>query len=434
MCGKGCSGDRLNSKCQTISGFPMPFFVLVTSVLAVLYFVRISRRFDAESVLVLPGGPGTKEEFVVNNRKVTKAGSGLAVVAVALSLTACGTTQTKSAVSAKKIAAPTTVAQLAKFTNRTGTGKLKNSNLVVAWAETSEASPWRVAEVQSFQAAAKALGVHLIWNQAHSSATTELSNVQDLLAQHPDVLIVDPEDTAPLTPVVTMADSAHVPLIVIDREISKKPGQGEYQLFIGAHQFPIGYDSAEAWIHYLKEEQHTSQPKAHLAIIEGGVGQSPTVGRNNGALAAIKPYPGIKVVAIESGDWDLQPARTAMESFIQRFPPGYLQGVFAASDEMLMGAEEAMHAAHRTIPSHFFFSGDGQLQGLQAVVQGISAADTQNPPFYGLPSLEAAIAISQGANFHGESLYIPNYSYNCMTGKACSITKKAIAAMHGHDF
>lgn len=366
----------------------------------------------------------------MKNGSWTKAGAALGGLALTLSLAACGSSpSTTQATSTKSIAAPTSVAQLTKFTNKTSSGSLKNPNLTIAWAQTDLNSPWRVAELNNFKTWAAKLGVKLIWNQANESISTELSNVQDLLAQHPDVLIVDPEDTAGLTPVVKMADNAHIPLIVVDREINAKPGQGEYQLFIGAHQVPIGYQSAQAWISWLKKEQHTNQPKARLAIIEGGLGQSPTIGRNKGVLEAIKPYPRIKVVATESGDWTLQGGRSVMESYIQRFPAGYLQGVFAASDEMMMGAEEAMQSAHRPIPQHWFFTGDGQLQGLQAVVQGISAADTQNPPFYGQPALEAAIAITQGVNFQGETLWIPNETYTCLTAQACAVTKAAIAQM-----
>lgn len=360
-----------------------------------------------------------------------KVGVGVMLAGLTVGAVGCGKTSTTAqGARHKALPTPTSVNQLTKFTNLTSSGSVKNSNLKIAWAQTDLNSPWRVAELDNFKAWAKKLGVKLIWNQANQSVSTELSNVQDLLAQHPSVLIVDPEDTAGLTPVVRMADSAHVPLIVIDREISVSPGQGEYQLFIGAHQKPIGYHSAEAWIHYLKETQHTNQPKAHLAVIEGGLGQTPTIGRNDGMLEAIKPYPGIKVVAMESGDWTLQGGRTVMESYIQRFPPGSLQGVFAASDEMMMGAEEAMQAAHRPIPQHWFFTGDGQLQGLQAVAQGISAADTQNPPFYGQPALEAAIAISQGVNFKGETIWIPNKTYTCITSSACAATKAAIAQMN----
>jgi ABC-type sugar transport system substrate-binding protein len=326
---------------------------------------------------------------------------------------------------------PKTVADLSKFTNLDSSGKPIKPNFTVAFSENDLNSPWRVAEMSNFKTYAQKLGVKLIWNQANESVSTQLSNVQDLIAKKPDVLIVDPEATAPLTPVINMASSAHIPLIVIDRALSKKPGEGTYQLFIGADQRIIGYQSAQWFVKKLMKAQNTNNPKGNVAIIEGGVGQDPTTERNQGVEDALKPYPGIKIVATESGDWTLQGGRQVMQGYIQKYPKGTLQGVFAASDEMMLGALEALQAANRTDLNGWFFTGDGQLEGLEQVVNGVDIADTQNPPFYGQPALEAAIAISQGVNFNGSTLNIPNKTFTNMTPDELQKTKAYIAQAQG---
>jgi ABC-type sugar transport system substrate-binding protein len=226
---------------------------------------------------------------------------------------------------------------------------------------------------------------------------------------------------------VTLANSAHVPLIVIDRALSVAPGQGTYQLFIGAQQYPIGNLPAQAWIKKLKATEKTDSPKANVVLLDGGVGQEPAIERHKGVADAIKPYPNIHLVAAESGDWTLDGGRKVMEAYIQRYPAGSLQGVYAASDEMMLGALEALQAAHRTDLNGWFFSGDGQLQGLQEVVAGVNVADTQNPPFYGQPSLAAAIAISQGVQFHAQTLNLENKTFTCLTPTDCQTTKAYIA-------
>ncbi len=327
--------------------------------------------------------------------------------------------------------APKTIADLAKFTNLDSSGKPIKANFTVAFSENDLNSPWRVAEMDNFKTWAKKLGVNLIWNQANESVATQLSNVQDLLARKPDVLIVDPEATKPITPVINMAASAHIPLIVVDRALDKAPGGGTYQLFIGADQFKIGYQSAQWWVKKLMKAQNTNNPKGNVAIIEGGVGQDPTIERNNGVLAALKPYPNLKVVATQSGDWTLQGGRQVMEGYIQKYPAGSVQGVFCASDEMMLGALEALQAANRTDLNGWFFSGDGQLEGLQQVISGVDVADTQNPPFYGQAALEAAIAISQGVNFNGATINLDNLTFTNMTPEELQKTKDYVSKVQG---
>lgn len=319
------------------------------------------------------------------------------------------------------------VQELSQFTNCDSHGQPIDKHLTIAFAETDLNSPWRISELHNFKFWAKKLCVpHFVWNQANESVTRELSNVSDLLSQHPNVLILDPEATKPLTPAVGMAAKAGIPLVVADRTVDATPGTKTYKTFIGANQFKIGYQSAEWWIKKLKRAQHTDHPKADLAIIMGGVGQQPAIARDKGVEAAIRPYPGIKIVAKQSGDWTLAGGRSVMEAYLQRFKPGELQGVFAASDEMLAGARQAMKAAGRHDLAGWFFSGDGQLVGLKAVTSKFDVADTQNPPFYGRPSLEAAIALADGKHIHRYYM-LKNRTFTCMTKKLCTAAESYVS-------
>ncbi len=358
------------------------------------------------------------------------------LLTVVVGVTGCGgaLSGTSGASGSSHTAAPTDIQGLTHFTNCDASNKPKNPNLKIAFAETDLNTPWRVTSMSTFKTWATKLCVpNFIWNQANEDVSTELSNVQTLLAQQPAVLIVDPLATDPLTPVVQMASSAHVPLIVVDRALKVQPGQGTYQLFIGAKQYPIGYQSAEWWIKKLEATQHTTSPTGNLVLLDGGVGQEPAIERHQGVADAIKPFPGLKIVAAESGDWTLQGGRQVMEAYLQRFPAGSIQGVYAASDEMMLGALEALQAANRTDLNGWFFTGDGQLQGLQQIVAGVNIADTQNPPFYGESSLEAAIAISQGVQFNAQTLYLANKTFDCMTPADCQATKDYIAKIQAEN-
>lgn len=325
---------------------------------------------------------------------------------------------------------PVSSAVLAKFTNCDANGNPKNADLKIAFAQTDLNTPWRVAEINDFKLWAKKLCVpHLIWNQANEDVAKELSNVSDLLAQKPNVLLLDPEASQPLVPAIAMAKKAGVPMVVVDRKLPVVPGPDTYAAVISADNFRVGYASAEAWVEKLKKVQKTDSPKGNLALISGGVGQEPAIERDRGVEAAIKPYPGIKIVANQSGDWTRAGGRKVMESYLQRFTPGQLQGVFAASDETMVGARQALEAAHRTDLDGWFFTGDGQLQGIEAVADGFDVATTQFPPLYGEASLQAAIALSQGVTLPGRYFQLPQKTFTCLTEEACAKTKGYLAML-----
>jgi len=324
---------------------------------------------------------------------------------------------------------PVSVSALKSYTNCDDNGKPKNPKLKIAFAQTDLHTPWRVAELKHFQLWAKKLCVpDFIFNEAGEDVSKQLSNVSDLLAQKPDVLLLDPIADQPLVPAIDMAKKAGVPMIDIDRKLSVGPGPNTYLSVISADNYTVGLSAAKAWIEKLKKTQKTDSPKANLVIIMGGVGQDPANERDRGVQDAIKPYPNIKILDIQSGNWTREGGRKVMQAYLQRFAPGELQGVYAASDESMIGARQAIEAANRKDLDGAFFSSDGQLQGLEAVADGFDVASSQFPPLYGEASLQAAIAVTQGVKL-ARTYWLDLKTFTCLTEAACNETKEYIAQL-----
>ena len=324
---------------------------------------------------------------------------------------------------------PVSTSTLASYTNCDDDGNPKNANLKLAYAETDLSTPWRVSEVNSFKRWAEKLCVpHFIWNQANEDVSLQISNVADLLAQKPTVLLLSPYSNKPLMPTIGMAQKAGVPMISVDRELAADPGPTTFVSWIGGDNYTTGQSAANGYVAHLKAVQKTDNPKANVAIIMGGAGEASANERNQGVEDALKPYPGIKILAVQSGDWTRDGGRKVMAGYIQRFPPGTLQGVYAASDEEMIGARQALEAANRTDLNGAFFSSDGQLQGLEAVADGFDVADSQFAPLFGGPSLQAAIAISQGVKI-APVYYLVMKTFTCLTPDACNATKEYVAQL-----
>ena len=85
--------------------------------------------------------------------------------------------------------------------------------------------------------------------------------------------------------------------------------------------------------------------RGEVAIIEGISGHETADQRRLGFLDGIRAYPGVEVVASQTADWERARAYTVAENLLQAHPD--LDAIFAANDEMALGALEAVAAAHR---------------------------------------------------------------------------------------
>jgi ribose transport system substrate-binding protein len=85
--------------------------------------------------------------------------------------------------------------------------------------------------------------------------------------------------------------------------------------------------------------------KGNVAIIEGISGHETADRRRLGFLKGVEDHPGIRVVASQTADWERARAYTVAENLLQAHPD--LDAIFAANDEMALGALEAVAAARR---------------------------------------------------------------------------------------
>ena len=82
-----------------------------------------------------------------------------------------------------------------------------------------------------------------------------------------------------------------------------------------------------------------------VAIIEGISGHETADQRRLGFLSGIEAYPGIRVVASQTANWERALAYNVAENLLQAHPE--IDAIFAANDEMALGALEAADAAQR---------------------------------------------------------------------------------------
>jgi ribose transport system substrate-binding protein len=196
---------------------------------------------------------------------------------------------------------------------------------------------WTYAGLGADRAAKEIGGVTIV----HATPTKsddideQIRLVEDAIAKQPDGLVFSPVDFKALVPAVQKAIDARIPVIVYVNDMPDLRGAVTY---IGAEDETLQYLVSK----YLFA---TLGGKGKILYLEGAPRAATTLPRKNGLDRSLKEFPGIELLASQSGYYQRHPALQAMESLLPRFP--VIDAVVCANDEMAIGAVEALTAAGR---------------------------------------------------------------------------------------
>ena len=90
--------------------------------------------------------------------------------------------------------------------------------------------------------AADKLGTSSYAVRGHQRLRRQVSQVETLISQKPDVLVILPNEGGPLTPIAQKAMQAGIPVVNIDREFSSPTA---YRTWIGGDNYGIGVAAAD---------------------------------------------------------------------------------------------------------------------------------------------------------------------------------------------
>jgi ribose/xylose/arabinose/galactoside ABC-type transport system permease subunit/ABC-type sugar transport system substrate-binding protein len=219
----------------------------------------------------------------------------------------------------------------------------KTRTLTVAFVPKALNSPFWAAMQQAAELEAAAQGVHLVSLAADRETDVERQYqiIENLIQQRVDAILLSPSGSKELVPAIRKANDAGIPILLLDTRID--PGAAEsvgarFLTYIGSDNFEGGAVAGR----YIADKLSGS---GKVAIIEGIAGHETADQRRLGFLQGIEAYPGITVVASQTANWERARAYTVAENLLQAQPE--LDAIFAANDEMALGAMEAVAAAGR---------------------------------------------------------------------------------------
>ena len=166
---------------------------------------------------------------------------------------------------------------------------------------------------------------------SNDDSQKQIEQINQFIDEGVSLLIVSPNQLNTISPAINRAYEKGLPVILFDRKSSSQ----NYTAFIGCDNFSIGKMMGA----FIAQRLHG---KGRVVEIRGLEGSSPAIDRHRGFMAALKEYPGIQVVASESGDWKEGSGEKAMRRILGKVQD--FDYVFSHNDRMAAGAIKIAHA------------------------------------------------------------------------------------------
>jgi ribose transport system substrate-binding protein len=270
----------------------------------------------------------------------------------------------------------------------------------VAFSQCNNAEPYRAAQNQLMEKLFHQKGdVQLVIADGQQDNSKQIAQIETFIRQKPDLLIVAPNERAPLTDVMGRAMAAGIPVICLERDITYP----NYTTFVGADNRAIGRMAGQFIVDSLNHRY--GKPQGKVVELRGLLGVEAEMDRYNGAHDLLKAYPGIRVVHEAVADWLQSNARERMLEILRAQPQ--IDVVYGHNDPMAVGAYLAARDLGRE--KQMIFIGvdglGGPAGGVKKVIDGVLAA-TFYYPLCVDKAVEIGEQILHDSNFHPERQYI----------------------------
>lgn len=244
-------------------------------------------------------------------------------------------------------------------------------------------NPFFVSMAEGAQAKAKELGVEVTVVDAGNDPAKQTSDIEDLISRGVKVLIVNPEDSAAVAPVVQDAKDAGIKVIAVDRYVEGV----DTDTFIGTDNVRAGEVAGKYLVDVVGEG-------AKIAILQGILGASSSIDRHQGFLNAVEGK--LDIVATQTANFDRAEGLTVTEDILQAHPD--IVAILSANDEMALGAIEAVSASGKVPGKDILITGfDATADAKEAVKDGTMLCTIeQQPVTMGEKAVESAVKFMKG--------------------------------------
>jgi ribose transport system substrate-binding protein len=199
----------------------------------------------------------------------------------------------------------------------------------------------------------------------HTAFADQLAIIEDYISRDVDVIAISPADVEAVKPAVQQANEAGIPVIMVN--LLEEQADIEVASYIGFDNSEAASVSGYAVLDYyggpgvlgagekvdVEPDQYLDlewwesvygdapqdAPKASGAVIEGIAGTFFSQERLDGFHEVVDQYSGIEILGEPlAADWNREKGIEATETFTSRYSPQEMNFIWAASNEMGLGA------------------------------------------------------------------------------------------------
>ncbi|UWP60766.1 sugar ABC transporter substrate-binding protein [Ruminococcus gauvreauii] len=243
-------------------------------------------------------------------------------------------------------------------------------------------------------------GIELVFQapDVETNVTRQIEILENFIVSGVDAIVFAPCDDIMLNSTIKKANDAGIPVVLTNDTLNDEDLEaqgGSYYSYVGTAQYDAGKLGGE----WLAKKFPEGGQIATLGLVEG---VSAGVDRVNGFMDQLPDT--FEYVSHQPADAERSKAYNVTQDFLTAYPD--LKFVFAACDEMALGAVEAIEEAGKS--GEIIVVGlDGNDDAVEAVEAGrLSATIVQDPAGMATTALDTAIAVLNGEEVE-KTIYTP---------------------------
>ena len=196
--------------------------------------------------------------------------------------------------------------------------------------------PYSTAKVTLAGKEAEVFGFTYDVYDTQGDIPNEIRLIEDCITKQYDVIALVPYDTSALNDALREAQEAGIPVIAEGADLDEE-GLGYVNTMIGSSGWAEGETAGMAVCQALEDGQG-------WVIIEGATGHGLVPQRSSAREYVAENCPGRELVAVDTGMWNREEARTVMENYLTAYPD-QIHMVYCHNDDMCLGAVRAIAEA-----------------------------------------------------------------------------------------
>lgn len=248
-------------------------------------------------------------------------------------------------------------------------GKSGGNSVQIVASLHDMTEPFFVAVKRELDSEAGRLGVTIAVEDGQSNSAKQTADIQAAITGGAQGIILAPNDVNALAPGVEEVIKAGIPIVTLDRRVDSTSVKVPH---VGADNVAGGRIMAQWVIEAFPNG-------ARILLITGQLGSSPSIDRTRGIKETLDAAGGkFQIVAEQSATWKREQGLTVTQNVLTSLGGQSLQAVVAESDEMALGALEALRSSGVSGVKVIGF--DATPEALKLVRSGDMAATVEQSP------------------------------------------------------